>query len=97
MRATKDCTSRTSSRTPSKAQATAFTPDFLATIRALGDPPSARAAVLAGPWEAEEMEDKQFAVCRRGEPFSETGRASAAWGDSFVNSPSERPVGVSTR
>ena len=74
MRATQDCTSRTSSR-PSKAQATAFSPDFLATIRALGDPPSARSAVLAGPWEAEEVEDKQYAVCRRGEPFSETGRA----------------------
>jgi hypothetical protein len=75
MRATKDCTSRTSSRIPSQAQDTAFSADFLDTIRALGNPPSARSAVLAGPWEAEEMADKLFAVCRRDEPFSETGRA----------------------
>ena len=75
MRATQDCTSRTSSRSSSKSRETAFSGHFLATIRALGDPLSARSAVLAGPWEVEEVENKQYVVCRRGEPFSTTGRA----------------------
>lgn len=78
MRATPNCT-RTSSPSSAKSRGNtfvnAFSPDFLDILRKLGNPPSARSAVLAGPWEAEEMENKQFAVCRRGEPYSETGRA----------------------
>jgi len=65
---------RTSSRSSARTAATVFTPAFLARICALDNPPSAREAALAGPWDAEELQDKQFAVSRREEPFAQGGR-----------------------
>lgn len=75
MRAKQEFTPLTRPHTPTEDQSTAFTPEYLATIRAIDNPASARTAVLAGPWEAEPVVGKQFAVSRRDEPMAERGRA----------------------
>jgi hypothetical protein len=62
----------------------AFSPAFLAKLRRPEPPSTAREAVLAGPWEAEEIaiEPEEcaepghaWAVVRRDEPIAEGGRA----------------------
>lgn len=79
MQAKKDCTSHTpSTSSPASASsASAFTAEFLRKIRRLQNPPSARQASLAGPWEVEpvmtENNGLQFAVSRRDEPFAKGG------------------------
>ena len=71
MRANPKCTSKSPSQPPN-----AFTREFLAKLRRLDDPPSARESSLRGPWEVEElraMESRLFGVTRRDEPFREGG------------------------
>jgi hypothetical protein len=76
MRATQDCT-RPSTST-SSVPGTVFTPAFLERIRRLKNPPTARQAALAGPWEVEpvwsEAHGRQYGVSRRDEPLAKGGR-----------------------
>jgi hypothetical protein len=66
----------TSPRRPSNA----FTDSFLVRARRLAPPSSASSALLAGPWEVEEIEagdHRVHAVVRRDEPIAEGGTAIA--------------------
>ena len=57
----------------------AFTPEFLKRLRRKANPPTARQAVLSGPWMAEpvwsENHGQLFAVSRRDEPVAKGGSA----------------------
>jgi hypothetical protein len=58
----------------------AFSDSFLVRARCLEQPPSASAALLAGPWDVEEIEvghGRFHAVVRRGESLAEGGSAFA--------------------
>jgi hypothetical protein len=67
---------------PSNKPPSAFTPAFLANLRGLENPPSARESALRGPWEVEELAldgGRLFAVSRRAEPFRQGGGVFGAF------------------
>jgi len=83
MQATKDCTPSERTRL-----ANAFSPAFLAKLRGREEAPTAREAVLSGPWEVEpvvlgsgegSVEGPAWAVVRRDEPMASGGRAFAVF------------------
>ena len=93
MQATTKCIRPAVSRTESLAGqcrlGNAFSPEFLDRLRHLDQPATARAAVLAGPWEVEHRtldpdegaHGPCWAVVRRDEPMAEGGRAFGVFTD----------------